>query len=262
VKRARYPNNILLFKGDRVKYKFADNRNYQDLSSGRVLYNLPGTTAFPVRLASEIYQRCAALLLAGGTDPPYSLYDPCCGGAYLLTCIGFLHGREISRIYASDIDENLVSLAERNLSLLTREGLKKRMEQIEAMYAQYGKESHLEALQSALRLKDMLDRMDGDIDIRCFTADITKARDLAGFVNHVNLVITDLPYGNIVSWSGEVDEKQAVRRLLENILPVLLPCSLVSVVSNKRMKVTYQGYRRIELFTVGKRQITILQPVF
>ncbi len=243
-------------------YKFADNRNYQDYSSGRVLYNLPGTTSFPVRLASEIYQRCAAVLSAGGVNAPYSLYDPCCGGAYLLTCIGFLHGREISGIYASDIDRKMVSLAEKNLSLLTREGLQKRIEQIEGMYAAYGKESHLEALKSALRLKDVLDSMDGDIDIRCFTADITRARGLTDYISNVNMVITDLPYGNIVSWSGQPDEKQAVQGLLENILPVLSSGSLVSVVSNKRTKIDCERYRRIEMFTAGKRKITILQPVY
>ncbi len=244
-----------------MKYKFADNRNYEDFSSGRVLYNLPGTTAFPVRLASEIYQRCTSVLSAQGVNPPYSLYDPCCGGAYLLTCIGFLHGQEISRIYASDIDKNLVSLAEKNLFLLTHEGLMKRIAQIESMYAEFGKESHYEALNSALRLKEMLDKRDGRPEIRCFTADITRARDLTGIVDGVNMVITDLPYGDIVSWSGQLDEKQAISSLLDNILPVLLPGSLVSLVTRKKTKITCEKYRRIELFTVGRRQITILQPV-
>jgi 23S rRNA G2445 N2-methylase RlmL len=245
-----------------VKYKFAvDNRNYQDFSSGRVLYNFPGTTAFPVRLASEIYQRCAAILTENGVNAPYRLYDPCCGGAYLLTCIGFLHGQEISHIYASDIDHKVISIAEKNLSLLTQEGLKKRIAQIESMYAEFGKDSHYEALNSALRLKEILDKGDGRPEIRCFTADVTKARDLTGIVDSVNMVITDLPYGDIVTWSGQLDEKQAVSSLLDNILPVLLPGSLVALVTRKKTKIISEKYRRIELFTVGKRQITILQPV-
>ena len=141
---------------------------------------------------------------------PYRLYDPCCGGAYLLTCIGFLHGQEISHIYASDIDHKVISIAEKNLSLLTQEGLKKRIAQIESMYAEFGKESHYEALNSALRVKEILDKGDGRPEIRCFTADVTKARDLTGIVDSVNMVITDLPYGDIVTWSGQLDEKQAV----------------------------------------------------
>lgn len=37
-------------------------RSYEDFASGRVLYNAQGTTSFPVRLASEIAQRCFQLL--------------------------------------------------------------------------------------------------------------------------------------------------------------------------------------------------------
>jgi tRNA G10 N-methylase Trm11 len=107
-----------------------------------------------------------------------------------------------------------------------------------------------------------LDKGDGRPEIRCFTADVTKARDLTGIVDSVNMVITDLPYGDIVTWSGQLDEKQAVSSLLDNILPVLLPGSLVALVTRKKTKIISEKYRRIELFTVGKRQITILQPVY
>ena len=45
-----------------MTYKFAVNKlNYEDLSSGRVLYNAPGLTGFPVRLVDEIVQRCLYL---------------------------------------------------------------------------------------------------------------------------------------------------------------------------------------------------------
>ena len=40
-------------------------RSYEDFASGRVLYNAQGTTSFPVRLASEIAQRCFQLLEKG-----------------------------------------------------------------------------------------------------------------------------------------------------------------------------------------------------
>ena len=46
-----------------MKYKFeTDKRDFSDFSSGRVLYNAANTTAFPVRLASEIAQRCFDIL--------------------------------------------------------------------------------------------------------------------------------------------------------------------------------------------------------
>jgi 23S rRNA (guanine2535-N1)-methyltransferase len=41
-----------------MEYRYtAERQNYEDFASGRVLYNQKGTTAFPVRLASELYQR-------------------------------------------------------------------------------------------------------------------------------------------------------------------------------------------------------------
>ncbi len=50
-----------------MPYQFAvDRPNYSDLASGRVLYSVPGHHAFPVRLASEIFQRCLAYLRAAG----------------------------------------------------------------------------------------------------------------------------------------------------------------------------------------------------
>src|SRR5438128_795255 len=40
-----------------MPFKFAVEReNYADYASGKVFYNLPGHPAFPVRLASEIFQ--------------------------------------------------------------------------------------------------------------------------------------------------------------------------------------------------------------
>ncbi len=35
-------------------------KDYSHFSSGRVFHSLPGHPAFPVRLASEIFQRCIA----------------------------------------------------------------------------------------------------------------------------------------------------------------------------------------------------------
>lgn len=76
-----------------MEYLFEKSKkNYEDLASGNVLYNAQGIASFPVRLTSEIIQRCFDLLQKKGGIRPYSMYDPCCGGAYLLTVIGFLHG--------------------------------------------------------------------------------------------------------------------------------------------------------------------------
>src|SRR5215210_5047561 len=103
-----------------MPYRFARERvDYSDFASGRVLYSLPGRTAFPVRLADEIFQRCLALRPPEARDGPLTLYDPCCGGATLLTTLGFLHGPKLAALIGSDADPDAVALAERNLALLT-----------------------------------------------------------------------------------------------------------------------------------------------
>lgn len=245
-----------------MNYMFAtENMNYEDYASGRVLYNQQGATSFPVRLASEIFQRCAFTLSKKELSNAYTLYDPCCGGAYLLTTLGYLHGEKISAIYASDIDENVISLAERNLSLLTIPGLDERTEQIQSMINEYGKTSHQEALQSALRFREMLEKRTHLIDTHCFLADATKAINLPGGTPKIDIVITDLPYGEIVHWDGEQDENQAVTQMLDNLLPILATNAILAIISRKKTKIKHENYKRTDLYNVGKRLVTILQPV-
>src|SRR6185436_4320415 len=134
-----------------MQYQYAKERvDYSDLSSGRVLYSLPGHPAFPVRLASEIFQRCMALREATyKVSTPCVLYDPCCGAAYGLSVLGYLHGEKIQALIGSDVDEKAVALAGQNLGLLTASGLNDRMHEISEILLLYGKESHKEALASS-----------------------------------------------------------------------------------------------------------------
>src|SRR5512146_2476527 len=103
-----------------MQYKYAkEQQDYSDFSSGRVFYSLPGHPAFPVRLGSEIFQRCIAYRKAiHGNSAPCTLYDPCCGAAYHLSVLAYLHGESIREVIVSDIDKKAVELARRNLRLL------------------------------------------------------------------------------------------------------------------------------------------------
>lgn len=245
-----------------MNYRFAvENTNYEDFSSGRVFYNQKGTTSFPVRLASEIYQLCKSILLKNGCDKPYVLYDPCCGGAYLLTSIGFIHGEEISGIYASDIDETVTPLAERNLALLTKEGMDERISEIQKMLVEYGKESHSQALESSLNLRNILEERDKSIEVKSFVSDITKNNNLNNTIQDVNMIITDLPYGEIVSWNSMEEEKGAVEKLLDNVLHVMSSDSVIAIISKSKNKIKHKAFKKVERFVIGKRQITILKPV-
>ena len=240
-----------------MNYLYEKNRSsFEDFSSGRVLYNAHGTTSFPVRLASEIIQRCFHYLKSQGNKGPYTLYDPCCGGGYLLSVLGFLHGDRIRKIVASDIDVSKLELAKSNLSLLTPKGLAKREKQLKSLYDQYGKQSHLDALQSAERLNAMLPEK---IDIHCSVHDITTSnKNIALEKQSINIVISDLPYGNMVDWMGE--SANPVQHFFNNIYDLFVPChSVAAIISNEKLKIEDQRFRRKDYFKVGKRHVAIYE---
>jgi 23S rRNA (guanine2535-N1)-methyltransferase len=245
-----------------MNYKFAvEDKNYEDFSSGRVLYNQHGATSFPIRLATEIFQRCTEALINNGAHKPFTLFDPCCGGAYMLTTLGFLHGDVISKIYASDINEKILQLAEKNLSLLTKEGIEERISQLKNMFDEYGKLSHYEAQQSALKLQKELNSRVNTIEFNIFNADITKDITIQNRLEKVDILITDLPYGQLVNWSEEGEDEEAVKVLLNIVYPILSNISVVAIVTNKKSKFSSHNYRRVQKFILGKRQVTILQPI-
>src|SRR5260221_6622392 len=103
-----------------MQYQYVKERvDYSDLTSGRVFYSLPGHPAFPVRLASEIFQHAMAIReVIYKVSTPCVLYDPCCGAGYSLSVLGYLHGEKIQELIGSDVDEKAVALAKQNLRLL------------------------------------------------------------------------------------------------------------------------------------------------
>lgn len=239
-----------------VKYIYeTERRNYEDFSSGRVLYNQSGTTSFPVRLASEIFLRSKKYLMNKNVKSPFSIYDPCCGGAYLLTTLGFLHGNDLSEIIASDIDENAVDLAKRNLALLTLPGMNKRMDELQNYIKEFDKDSHKEAFVSASRLKTMHQKLNSPIHVNCFRSDALNS----SITMSVDLVITDVPYGNIVNWSNNKNDSLEI--FLESIFKVLKSTSILVIITTKSQVVNHDKFNRIKHFTIGKRRVSFLEPI-
>ncbi len=235
------------------------DRNYEDFASGRVLYNARGTTAFPVRLASEIAQRCMGFLENKGVNGQYSVYDPCCGGAYLLTVIGLLHGGRVNRIYASDVNADVLGVAAKNLSLLTPEGLGERRAELGKLIECYGKASHREAVASADRLGHLLAGSSiGSVET--FPADITKPGEVPERCRDLNLVITDLPYGDIVSWTG--DSADPVNDLFELAYERMAPSrSVLAIIADKSRKLRHDKFKRLQSVKIGKRVFGIFEPI-
>jgi len=251
-----------------MQYKHAkEQSDYSDLSSGRVFYSLPGHPAFPVRLASEIFQRCMAHReRIYQISTPCRLYDPCCGAAYHLAVLGYLHGEYIQEVIASDIDGKAVALAKRNLELLNKDGLEKRIDELSMLFEQYGKESHREALQSAVALKENLSalREKYPLATHTFQASATKREEILKHIGprSVDIVFTDVPYGQHSYWrdSDPNESSNPLTSMLDALSAILSPSSIVAIASDKQQKVRHEGFQRLEQFQVGKRRAVLLNP--
>jgi hypothetical protein len=251
-----------------MHYQFAQERiDYSDLAGGRVFYSHPGQPAFPIRLASEIFQRCLALRQADQLTDPCVLYDPCCGAAYHLSVLAYLHWPTICEVIGSDVDEAALALAKKNLGLLSTEGLNRRIDEIAEMLRLYGKESHTLAADSARRMQDRIATMASThpLTTRTFRASALDRRALAENLksSHVDVVFVDVPYGRQSHWYDPVSGTEpaaAIEQLLEALQGVILPTSIVAIVADKRQKVSHERYRRIEHFRAGKRRVVILKP--
>jgi hypothetical protein len=248
-----------------MEYRYAPRRNYEDFASGRVFYAWPGQPAFPVRLASEIFQRCYSHWHALGGEGRCVIYDPTCGGAYWLVALAYLHWDRIEKIFASDIDPDGIELAERNLSLLTPDGLDRRISELQKMLNDFGKVSHAEAAQSAIRFRDqwVVNQESHSIQVRTFQADSMDSDAIKRGLGDqaINILLADVPYGQHSEWGGSSleDLYTPTGEMLQALIPVLSPGAVLAIVTRKQEKIQHPGYRRFERFQVGKRRIELLR---
>ncbi|HPV01861.1 MAG TPA: hypothetical protein PK127_05240, partial [Clostridiales bacterium] len=239
-----------------MEYKYSKDDNFEDFACGRVLYHRSGMPCFPVRLADEIFKRCMGYL---GKQNDIVFFDPCCGGGYMATVLGLLNPEAIRKFVCSDIDEEAVGLARSNLSLLTMDGLLRRREQIAGMLGTFGKQSHRDALKSADRFIRIVQDRPFVPEIKCFTADALDKTAFCGSDFIADIVIADVPYGNLSTWSGE--KADAVDLLLDSIKCVVYGNSVTAVVCDKSQKVRNSSYKRLERFKAGKRVVEVLKLI-
>ena len=238
-----------------MRYHYFENRNYEDFAGGRVIYHKPGYTNFPVRLAGEIYMTCLHML--NESRGKKVVYDPCCGTGYLLTVLGFLCGKDISAIYASDISADAIKLTQDNLNLLHPEGLHARKMQLAELYRKYNKPSHLAAMESVDALSDLLKHQDHGINCTTFLADVMNHNSLPDQNFKADIIISDVPYGNLVTWSN--DFTSSIDILLHNITRFLHKDSVVAICSDKSQKITNHQFKKLKKIQVGKRKIEFFQ---
>lgn len=251
-----------------MQYKFVQKQDFSVYASGGVFYSLPGHPALPVRLASEIFQRCRAIRKTEGLTNPAVLYDPCCGGAYHLTVLAYLHGEEIDRLIGSDVNPDILQVAARNLNLLTLAGLEARMAELSTLVERYEKASHQAALAHAQILRNQLLTWvkRRPLKTRLFRANATDKKAIKDHLQEerVDIVMTDVPYGQQTAWepltSSPAAAEDQIGQILEGLIPVLAERAVVAIVADKKQQIGHANYRRVERFQLGKRQVMLLQP--
>ncbi len=231
-----------------MEYKYCLKTNFEDLASGRVIYGNEGIPNFPVRLINEIYRRC---LEYKTLKENLTIYDPCCGGGYLLTVLGFCNELTIKKLIGSDIDESMIKYARKNIELITHQGLDKRINEIECLIEQYNKQSHIDAKRSALNLKTLVKE---DKEISVFQADCTKTLPDIG---QIDIIITDIPYGNLVSWKD--DSSNPLNQMLERLAEISNTETILALSMDKKQKINSSSWERLEKQSIGKRKFEILK---
>lgn len=232
-----------------MEYKYAENGNYEDFSSGRVLYGGKGIPNFPVRLINEIFGRAAHHL---GKEDELVVYDPCCGGGYSLTVLGFFYAERIAKIYGSDVDENMIGHTRKNLALLQADGLDARKQELETLFDTYHKDSHREALESVEVLKKRLTK---PIPSEVFTADCTKPLPKI----NPDIIITDIPYGNLVDWNDGAED--SLDAMLESLAWVSDHEMILALSMDKKQKFTSTAWEILEKQNIGKRKFLIMRKI-
>ncbi|MEL6193150.1 MAG: hypothetical protein AAFR66_13920 [Bacteroidota bacterium] len=233
-----------------MQYKYAPNQNYEDFASGRVLYHKSGLATFPVRLAIEIVGRCLQYV----HREKLTIYDPMCGEAYLLTVVGFFYGERIHEIYGSDVNVEALEFAGKNLALLTKEGLVAREEELTELVKLYDKDSHKEAL---LSLENLREKLGTAIHTHVFDQNVFQLPMNEEFTFKADVILTDLPYGNLVGWEGK--KGISMEKFFEALHSKLSMDGIVAIISDKGQKFSHPGFRRKEKFMVGKRKVEILE---
>lgn len=132
------------------------------------------------------------------------------------------------------------------------------------MLHDFGKESHADALHSLARLVEKTAA--APPAVRVFEANVFDPSALRDGLQGAapDLVFSDVPYGNMSAWQAAQEETAnapaAVWRMLDSLLAVLTPRSLVAIAADKNQKIAHPGYRRADRFQVGKRQVVFLRP--
>ena len=93
-----------------------------------------------------------------------------------------------------------------------------------------------------------------DIETKVFMSDALK-----GVQNNVrpDIIITDVPYGNLVNWQG--NEENMIDKLLDSLYEICSSDTIIGLCMDKKQKVRNGKFVRLEKQQIGKRKFEILK---
>lgn len=243
-----------------MAYRIVTHReDYRDLAGGFVFRSAPGFPAFPVRLAQELFLRSASHL---PDETPIGLWDPCCGSGYLASTVGLLNRERLRHVLCSDIDPRAVTLARKNLGMLTEAGLAARQRELSEHAVTFDKANYTAAARATERLGTLLREAGGDLRFDTGIADVFDFRRASLVLPSPppDLVLTDVPYGRQTVWHGAgATAAQPLTDLARSLCQVLPDHAIIAVCAEARKLSLGEGVSDLERFRVGKRAATIVR---
>jgi hypothetical protein len=184
----------------------------------------------------------------------------------LLATIAYRHWANLRRVTGSDFDEEVLLIAERNLSLLTRGGLNAKIEFLRAAQDRERRPSRDAALRNVQLCLDRLETLEEmhSVEYSLFHADAGSPLEVAAGMmdSKADIVMTDIPYSGLSNWKGSLGKLQsrpaALNSLMESIRPILAPNAIVAIISPKADDVSHPAFCRHRKLKLGKRSVTFL----
>ena len=98
---------------------------------------------------------------------------------------------------------------------------------------------------------------------KVFQANALDSKDILDNIEpkSVDIVFTDVPYGQHSQWQNSDNLTNPFISILDSLLGILSSSSVVAIASDKQQKVSHESYQRLEQFQIGKRRAVILKPV-
>ncbi len=236
-----------------MAYRYATERaDHTDLASGNVLHSAPGHPGFPVRLASELFQRSLAHL----DTEQAGLWDPCCGSGHLVTVLALLHRDRVAHVHACDVDHDAVQIAARNLELLSAHGMAQRERELRGRAVEFDRAAFADRADATLRLAERLRELGGDVPRSVCEHDAFAPSPPQ---RPVDVVLTDVPYGDLAHWSGARPAGGEVPALMRAHAAVLPRWAVLAVTARTRRIDLPEGTRPLERVRVGNRAAALVR---